>query len=78
MEMCGVCGECTWEMVVQRFCPASISSSASPEKAMTQPGDGTLVTHTFKRESASCKRTSSLDWSCHLSHLHVKGQINFI
>lgn len=69
VEMCGVCRECTWEMVVRWFCPASISTSS---------GDGTLVTRTFKRETASCKRTSRLDWSCDLSHLHVKGQINFI
>lgn len=41
MEICGVCGERTGEMVVQWFCPASISTSVSPEEGATQPGDGT-------------------------------------
>lgn len=77
MEMCGVCREGMWETVVQQVCPASISTSSAPENGMMQRGDGTLVTRMFKRESASCKGASSLDWSCDLSHLHIKGQINF-
>lgn len=43
VEICGVCREHTGEMVVQWFCPASISTSVSPE----EPSQGMGLGYTY-------------------------------
>lgn len=54
MEMCGVCRECTWEVVVEQFHPASVSTSSAPKKVPALTGDGTLLSCMLKRKSVSC------------------------